>query len=105
MAVRLVDGELDEADPACRRARRKLLGRRVRVLEQYKRAVAVDGDAAAKARAELVVEDFERQRSLIARGRQRIHERADRQVALPGERAMVTAPGQHVELELRRVRK
>ena len=65
--------------------------------------MAVDGDAARRAGAELVVEDLQRQRAVVAGRRQRLHEVEDRQVALAREIAEMPAPREVVHLQQRRV--
>ncbi len=65
--------------------------------------MTVDGDTAGRARAELVVEDLQRQGAVKARCCQRLHEVEQRQIALPGKVAEMAAPGQVVHLQQRRV--
>src|SRR5581483_4066038 len=54
-------------------------------------------------RAELVVEDLERQRSLVAGRIDCSHEFGNRKISLAGETAEVPAPGEHIEVKLRRI--
>ena len=104
------DGELDELDAEAFRPRRQheLAARRplrpsqlVHQVDQ--RAMAVDGDAARRAGPELVVEDLERQRPVIAGRQDRLHEIDEREFALAREAAEMAAPLQHVHVEPRRV--
>ena len=109
----LVDGEFHKADAAALRLRfergRQSLRRLLRhfdrklILQQDQRAQPVGGGARRRAGTKLVVEDFERERPVIAGGDHGFHESGHRQVALPRETAEMPAPGQHVEAELRRV--
>ena len=107
----LVDGELDELGAEAFRSRRQRgkprlrgAGPRPQLVEQeQQRAVAVDGHAAGRARAELVVEDLERERAVEAGGLQRAHEVEQGEVALAREVAEVPAPRQRVHVEHRRV--
>ena len=70
---------------------------------KIKRALAVDRDAARRAGAEAVAEDLEREEAVEAGRLQRLHEVVDRQLALAREAAVVTAPGEVIHLEHRRV--
>ena len=96
----VVGGEFEELDAEAFGARRDLrrgFGERagpvahlVHQIDQ--RALAIDGDAARRAGAELVVEDFQRQDAAVAGGGHRIHEVGQREIALAGEAAEVPAP-------------
>jgi hypothetical protein len=108
---RLVHREFDEFDAAAGRARRRVGQARhrdagvplERVQHLDQRTLPVDRHAARGAGAEAIVEDLQRQEPVEARRLQRVHERVDRQLALPGEAAVVAAPRQEVHLEPRRV--
>ena len=65
--------------------------------------MTIDGQAACRSSAELVVEDLERQQAVVARGEQSVHEILQRKLTLAGKIAVVTAPGQVVHVENRRV--
>ena len=114
----VVRREFKELDTEASRARRDLrrgqslsgFAERARaaahlVHEIDERALAIDRDAARRARAKLVVEDFERQQTAVAGGGHRIHEIDQREIALAGEAAKVPAPRNHIHVEPRRVRK
>ena len=75
------------------------------VHEIDQRAAAVDRDRLRRAAAELVVEDLERQRPVIAGRRDRPHEIDDRQVAFARHVAEVPAPVEQVHVDQRRVGK
>ena len=108
----LVDRKLDELDAMAaravrqrRRTRRDDAGLPPQLIEQVdERAMAVDRDRARRARAELVVEDFQRDEAVIAGRLQRGHEIDQRQVALSRHVAEMAAPLQHVHVEVGRVR-
>ncbi len=105
-----VEGELDEFDAldgaARRQGQRSALGVRRDVGEAdavgegEEGALAVDGDGAGGAGAELVVEDLEGEDAVVAGGADGIEEVGDGEVALSGHGAEVAAPGEQVEGEL-----
>ena len=109
---RLVDGEFDELHSLAVRAIGKRRGAGygdaglpMELVEQIdQRAMPVDRDRARGARAELVVEDFQRDEAVIAGRLQGRHEVEQRQVALPRQIAEMTAPLQHVHVHPRRIR-
>jgi len=73
------------------------------VHEIDERAATIDGDRLRRAAPELVVEDFERKRTRIARGGDGPHEVHDRQVALSGHVAEMAAPVEEVHVDQRRI--
>ncbi len=73
------------------------------VEQEQERAPAVHRDAAGRAGAELVVEDFERKQTVEAGRLQHLHEVEQRQLPLAGEIAKVPAPRQRIHVEERRV--
>ena len=113
LCLGLVGRELDEFDALYRDAVRH--GRHLdadarlqpadAVHQEEKRAVAVNRYGAWRAAAELVVEDFQRQRAVIAGRGDRAHEAGDVEVPLAGHVAEVTAPVEQVHVDLRCVRK
>ena len=102
--VLVVGREFDEAHALGMGARRQaeFAGAEL-VHHEAQRAMSVDRHAVRRAAAELVVEDLERQRVVVAGRQQRLHEVEHRQVALSGEIPEVTAPGEIVHLQQRRV--
>ena len=72
-------------------------------MQKDQRAQPVDRDIAGRSGAELIVEDFQRQRPGIIRRLHGLHEIDARQVALPREIAEMPAPGQDVHVEPGRV--
>ncbi len=108
---RLVGRELDELDPAHPNALRHRgnvdrdvgLGADHLVHQVDQRAAAIDGDRLGRAAAELVVEDLERQRPVIAGGGDGAHEVGDRQIALARHVAEVAAPVEQVHVDARSV--
>ena len=75
-----------------------------RLLEHEQRAHRVDRHARRVGLAEDVVEDLERERSLVAGGEDVAEEAGEVEAALPREAAVVPAPLQDVHDEMRRVR-
>src|SRR4051812_46007759 len=66
--------------------------------------MAVNRDATCRAGAELIVENLEREKAIVTRCKQRLHECIERKVALSGEVAVVPAPREEIHVEQRRVR-
>src|SRR5579871_5555649 len=101
-----IDGKFDKGDvrnfsPIGQRGRWLIL----LAAEQHQRAHGIDCDICGRLGAKLVVEDFKRQRSVVAGRSDSSHELRNREIALPRKTAEVTAPGQNIEIELRRIRK
>ena len=61
--------------------------------------MAVYRDATRRASAKLVIEDFQRQGTVIARCGERLHELEERQIALTWKVAEMPAPGEIVHLQ------
>src|SRR5215472_7935579 len=104
--MRLIDGKLDERHTRDGRSGAQCwdyLIFSILVVEQHKGAHAVDRDLLSRLSAELVIEDFERQRSLVSSGIYRLHKIPDRKVALSGKTAKVPAPRENIEFELRSI--
>ena len=74
------------------------------MLQPAQRASRTDGCRARVRLAERVVEDLQRDGSVIAGPHQVTHEGAEVEAALAGEEAVVPAPREHVHREKRRVR-
>src|SRR5258708_3331813 len=108
--LRFIDREFQKSDAAAPRFRLQNIWRSLRsfgrklILQQDQRPQPVGGGARRRAGAELIVEDFERERPGIAGGDDGFHEIEYRQIALAGEAAEVPAPGKDVEAEFWRIR-
>src|SRR5579864_159395 len=103
--MRLVDGEFDKSDIGDSGPQAQGRNGAVRFgVQQQQRAHAVDCDFLGRLCAELVVEDLERQRSLVAGRIDSLHEAGNGEVSLAWKTAEVTAPGEHIEVKLRRIR-
>ena len=75
------------------------------VVQQNERSHAVDRDLLGRLGTELVVEYFQRQRSLVTRSIYCLHEIPNCEISLSGKAAEVPAPGKNVQVELRRIGK
>ncbi|MCO5571870.1 hypothetical protein L7F22_025618 [Adiantum nelumboides] len=101
-------GQLDERGPVEGRRRGGDRvgpgpGQRGGLGEREQRATGVDGRTGGVGLAEDVVEDLQRQRPGVPGGEHRREERGQVEPALTGEQPVVTAPGQHVHRQVRRV--
>ena len=72
--------------------------------QKQQRSMTVHGDTARRARPELIIENLQRQGTVIASRRQGLHEVEERKVALTREVTKMAAPGEIVHLQQGRVR-
>src|SRR6202000_2481570 len=103
-----IDGKLQKLETGVRGRLRRLEQLRpghtgALFLEEQERAIAIERGRAVRRSAKAVVEDFERERSRIARRQHLAREAGHIEIALPWKAAVMTAPFQHVHRELRRI--
>jgi hypothetical protein len=104
--MRLIDGKLNKGhvrDLGSDAQSRDDVLLRLFTANKQKRAYPVDRDLLGRLRAKLVIEDFERQRSIVPCSIYRLHEIPDGQVSLPRETAKMPAPRENIQVELRGV--
>ena len=103
LACGLVDSELQELD-AGQRGRRRQAGAVSRHrFDVDERAQPVARRHPGRGGAEVVIENLQRQRPVVAGGEDRAHEAGHVQVALAGKVAEMAAPGQDIHVEPRRI--
>src|SRR6478609_1937200 len=102
-----IDCKLDECNARGVRSRAQYRDRLILVAsftaQQHQRAHAVDCYLFGRLSAELVIEDFERQGTLISGGICCLDKVSDGKITLTGKTAEVPAPRKNVKIELRSI--